>query len=177
MRGRLSFRIGPLSISIPLKVLIPVVVVVLILAVVGKCSDVFAAESTTNDNKDAPIVLPSQCVDGEHEWKFVNFDTDTMAISLKCINCDETMTTYFIDLVTSDTYIPCLDFNNDKTLNAFDYALMFKYHSNLLDRDIFDLYSSKKFLYKETFSYVYQTILTVVSTGCICLVLRRNKKC
>lgn len=176
MRGRLHFRIGPLSISIPLKVLVPVLVVVLILAVVGKCSDVFAAQTTTNDSKDSAIELPSQC-EGEHDWEFVNYDSNTMVISLKCVNCDSTMTTYFIDLVKTDTYIPCLDFNNDKTLNAFDYALMFKYHSNLLDRDIFDLYSSKKFLYKETFSYVYQTILTVVSTGCICLVLRRNKKC
>ena len=118
--------------------------------------------------------------DCNHNWEVVAFDAAYNVITLKCSDCDLIHTIDFADCLTNfnanDEYFSAVDVNNDGVINGRDYSYLVRGFTNLLQTDSFiNMFSSKQFLYKEMFLYIYLTVLFIVSTGFICYSVRRSK--
>ena len=130
-------------------------------------------ESTTQSE----VVSSDECT---HNWEVVAFDAAYNVITLKCSECDLIHTIDFADCLTNfnanDEYFSAVDVNKDGVINGRDYSYLVRGFTNLLQTDSFiNMFSSKQFLYKEMFLYIYLTVLFFVSTGFICYSVRRSK--
>lgn len=139
-------------------------------------------EETTQENTvESTSLAPSENNAAHtHDWHIISFVGETGEAVIKCSGCNETYTDYIFDHFFDDTHQTLqpsdepFDVVSDGTINAKDYAYLFKqYYSyyNFLN----DFFTSKQFLYKEKFVFVYITVLFIISTGCICFSLRRVK--
>ena len=136
------------------------------------------ASEVTTSASESELQSDSYC---EHNWEVVAFDATYNIITLKCSECDHIVTLDFAECLTNfnanNEYFSAVDVNNDGVINGRDYSYLVRGFTNLLQTDSFiNMFSSKEFLYKEMFLYIYLTVLFIVSTGFICISVRRSKK-
>lgn len=144
-------------------------------------SEITSEESSSepsSEEESTTVVVSSEC---SHNWEVVAFDSLYNVITLKCSECDLIHTLDFAECLTNfnsnNQYFHAVDVNNDGVINGRDYSYLVRGFTNLLQTDSFiNMFSSKEFLYKEMFLYIYLTVLFIVSTGFICVSVRRSNK-
>lgn len=139
-------------------------------------ADPVADETTTQHE-----IVASSDPEHSHTWDVVAFDATYNVVTLKCSECQLVETLDFAECLTNFTanneYFSAVDVNHDGVINGRDYSYLVRGFTNLLQTDAFiNMFSSKEFLYKEMFLYIYLTILFVVSTGFICISIKRYQK-
>ena len=137
---------------------------------------VYADEEPTTESNN--VVSSDVC---SHSWGVVAFDPIYNVVTLKCSECSLIHTLDFSECLTNfnanNEYFSAVDVNNDGVINGRDYSYLVRGFTNLLQTDSFiNMFSSKEFLYKEMFLYIYLSICFILSTGFICLSIRRAKK-
>lgn len=139
--------------------------------------------STTTQQSTQTTTLSSQetTTAHTHNYKIIDFSGETGVGTIRCELCGDIYTDTFVNHLFSDTHQTLLpddepwDVVPDGTINSKDYAALFKQFYSYY-AFIADFLSSKQFLYKEMFAYIYLTVLFISCTAVICISCWRSKK-